>query len=252
MWLPLKKCVSMKWSTKQTAADFSLHVSVHAAPRLKLLCSTHWQSVWITNPTRKRVLGEACPKCCPQNKGFTLGVSHGRPWKTLTPKAAFLLAATEASKTVSFRFTLARYVSLNYLTYPTAGQHPISAVLLTQSFHLVTSRALGNLRKSRAIILSLSFASPAAFPLNHPLCHRTRRGDDDAAGSGGARLTGWIASVCCCGWQREKPTAHARHQLSRGELSPDWSLVWGSLGGFVWFTVVFFKHSIQADLTVGI
>lgn len=111
-------------------------------------------------------------------------------------------------------------------TYPTAGQHPISAVLLTQSFHLVTSRTLGNLRKSRAIILSLSFASPTAFPLNHPLCHRTRRGNDDAAGSGGARLTGWIASVCCCGWQREKLTAHARTQLSHGEPSPDWSLVW--------------------------
>lgn len=27
------KCVSMKWSTKQTTADFSLHVFVHAAPR---------------------------------------------------------------------------------------------------------------------------------------------------------------------------------------------------------------------------
>jgi len=45
--------------------------------------------------------------------------------------------------------------------------------------------------------LSLSLASPAAFPLDHPLLSATGPGGDDdaAAESGGARLPGWLQCV---------------------------------------------------------
>lgn len=112
-----------------------------------------------------------------QNR-FTAGlnVSHGRngavgKW---TPKAPIYLPLPKLAK--HLRFTLARYVSLNSLTLTLIAGHQISAFLLTQSFHLVASRTFWNLRKSRAIVVSLSYKSPAAFMLDHPLCHRTRRG----------------------------------------------------------------------------
>lgn len=122
VWFALEKCVSMKWSTKQTGADFSLRVSVHAAPRLKLLCSTHWQSVWelLTQPNRATARYKLPTLPFKRQKKrisrqnalpfAVVDVSLRQPGKT--PKAATLPQLAQ-HLSVSSRFKLARHVSLN-------------------------------------------------------------------------------------------------------------------------------------------
>lgn len=119
----MKKCVSMKWSTEQPAA--SMHVSVHAAPRLKPLCSTHWQSMWITNQARKQVLEMTLhyTKCCQQNVlSLVLTFSHGSlGQRTL---AAYLPVATEASKPSLFQvYISALMLASTNVTYPFWGDN---------------------------------------------------------------------------------------------------------------------------------
>lgn len=106
------KCVSMKWSTKQTAVDFFLHISLHAAPLVKApLFSTLTE--WIHNPTRKRKFSR-----CEASLSDVLFYPWcdrvaGAAWENVNTLSC--LPWPKLACRHSLRFTLARFVSFNYL-----------------------------------------------------------------------------------------------------------------------------------------